>query len=95
MSYNRAYLQKIAGGGPTGNQVWLYAPPAGSTQTDAVATVRGAGYIDDAGPGSSGGPSRGMRVNDIVITVDTSTPLTSLSRVSAISASNGGATLTA
>jgi len=95
LAYNRDYLQRIAGSGPTGNGVWLYAPKTGSTQTDAVATVRGAGYIDDAGPGNTSGyPSRGMKLNDIVIVVDTSTPLVSFSRVSAIGAT-GGATLTA
>lgn len=88
MSYNPDYLNKIAGGGPAGNQVWTYAPPSGQTQTDSAATVRGAGYISDA-------RSRGMRLNDIVIVTDTSTPLTSFSRVSALNASTGAATMTA
>lgn len=88
MSYNTDYLQKIMGGGPTGNQVFLYAPPSGSSQADAVATVRGAGYISDA-------KAKGMRLNDIVIVVDTTTPLVSLSRCSALNATTGAATLTA
>lgn len=94
MAYSTDKLIKLAGAGPTAPQLWLYGPVAGGTQTDAVATVRGAGYISDAGPGA-GSSNRGMRLNDIVIVVDTSTPLVSFSRVSALSAANGGATLTA
>lgn len=93
MSYSGDKLLKIAGGGPTGPQVWVYGPiGASGTQVDAVATVRGAGYISDGGAGAS--PNRGMRVNDVVLVVDTNTPLVSLSRVSAISAT-GGITMTA
>lgn len=95
MGYNRDYLQKVAGGGPKGTQLWIYGPPTGSSQADAVATVRGAGYIDDGGPGNASGyASRGMRLNDVVISVDTSTPLVAFSRVSAISAV-GAVTMTA
>lgn len=86
MAYNSDYLNLVSGGGPSKSQTWQYAPPAGSTQTDAVATVRGAGYISNA-------KDKGMRVNDVVIVVDTSTPLVSLSRVSVVAST--GATLTA
>lgn len=88
MAYNSDFLLKQSGAGPTATQVWTYGPPAGSSQADAVATVRAAGYISDA-------KKRGMKLNDVVIVVDTTTPLTSLSRVSALNASTGAATLTA
>lgn len=86
MTYNPDYLTLKVAGGPNAPQHWHYGPPAGSTQTDAVATVRGAGYISDA-------KKRGMRVNDVVVVVDTNTPLTSLSRVSVVAVT--GATMTA
>lgn len=87
MAYSTDKLIKIAGAGPTSPQLWHYGPVSGGTQTDAVATVRGAGYISDA-------VQRGMRLNDVVLVVDTTTPLVSLSRVSALVAATG-ATLTA
>jgi hypothetical protein len=62
-------------------QIWIVGP-----HTDAVATVRAANYITDA-------RDRGMRVNDVVINIDTSTPLVSLSRVSAVAST--GSTMTA
>jgi hypothetical protein len=86
MAYNPDFLTLKVAGGPTTPQWWHYGPPAGKTQTDAVATVRGAGYISDA-------KARGFRVNDVVIVVDTSTPLVSFSRVSVVAAT--GATMTA
>lgn len=48
--------------------VWLYV------SADAVATVAGAGYITDA-------LLRGMQVNDLVIVIDTATPLISMVRL--------------
>lgn len=86
MGYNAAYLSLAVSGGPTRPQLWYYAPPAGSSNTDAVATVRGAGFISDA-------LDRGMKVNDILICVDTTTPLVSFSRVSVVAST--GATLVA
>ena len=86
MTYNADYLQLLVTGGPTANQVWIYGPPAGSTQVDAVATVRGAGYLATA-------LAKGMKVNDVVIVIDTTTPLVSLSRVSVVAST--GATLVA
>lgn len=83
MAYNGDLLVKQSGGGPTGVQVWTYGP-----QADAVATVRGAGYISDA-------KQRGMRARDVVIVIDTATPLTSNCQVSAINASTGAGTLSA
>lgn len=73
--------QKIAGTGPTGIQVWVYY-----SATDAVATVRAAGYISNA-------QALGMRVGDIVISQDGTTPLSSISRVSAVAST--GSTMTA
>lgn len=86
MAYVPDYLSLMISGGPKRPQRWLYGPPAGSSQADAVATVRGAGYISDA-------LARGMKVNDVVEVVDTTTPLVSLSRVSVVSST--GATLVA
>ncbi len=89
MAYNGDRLILSTPRAPAGPQVWIYGPYSSSdTQTDAVATVRAAGYISDA-------KQRGMRVNDVVQVVDTSTPLVSWSRVSAINATTGAATLTA
>jgi hypothetical protein len=86
MAYNADYLSLMVSGGPKRPQQWLYGPPAGSSQADAVATVRGAGFISDA-------LARGMKVNDVVQVVDTTTPLVSWSRVSVVSST--GATLVA
>lgn len=88
MAFVDDYFVCIVPGGPTRPQVWLYAPPSGSSNADAVATVRGAGFI-------TSGKAKGARLNDIVITVDTTTPLVSFSRVSAINATTGALTLTA
>lgn len=83
MAYSTDLLHLQVGHGPSGIQNWVYGPT-----TDSAATVRGAGYISDA-------KARGMRVNDIVTVVDTNTPLTSLSRCSALNSTTGAATLTA
>ena len=80
MAYITDNLDLIVGGGPTRKQVWIL------TGVDAVATVRGAGFISDA-------KAKGMRVGDVLINVDTTTPLVSLSRVSVVAST--GATLTA
>jgi lipid-binding SYLF domain-containing protein len=73
---------KLAGTGPAGGQLWYYY-----SATDAVATVRGAGYF-------SNGDALGMRVGDVVISVDHNTPLTSLSAVSSVT-KGGAATVAA
>lgn len=88
MAFVDDYFNLLIPGGPSRPQVFLYAPPAGSSNADAVATVRGAGFI-------TSGKAKGARLNDIVITVDTSTPLVTFSRVSAINATTGALTLTA
>lgn len=80
MAYVPDNLTKLAGNGPTGAQLFQLRG------VDAVATVRGAGFISDA-------LAKGMRINDILIYQDTVTPLTSLSRVSAVATT--GATLVA
>lgn len=80
MAYVSANLVKLAGNGPTGAQLWSLSG------VDAIATVRGAGFISDA-------KNMGMRVGDQVIYSDTATPLTSLSRVTVVAST--GATMTA
>ncbi len=80
MAYVPDNLELTKGTGPTGNQQWALSG------VDAVATVRGAGFISDA-------KVRGMRVGDTLVYRDTATPLVSLSRVSVVATT--GATLTA
>lgn len=80
MAYVPGNLTKLAGNGPAGPQLWHL------TGVDAIATVRGAGFISNA-------KDAGMRVGDTVIYQDTATPLHSLSRVSAVATT--GATMTA
>jgi hypothetical protein len=86
MAYNTDLLVVQTSHGPSAPQVWTYGPTA-----DAVATVRAAGYISNGG--GSGG--KGMRVGDIVCTIDSATPLVSWSRVSVVNATTGAVTLTA
>lgn len=59
--------------------IWVYQ------SADDDATVNGSGYFTD-------GKSLGMKVNDIVLCVDTATPKVSLLSVSAVSATTGAAT---
>jgi hypothetical protein len=57
-------IPKVGQGTDTGKlsqNVWLYV------SADAVATVIGAGYVDD-------GDDKGMAVDDIVLVVDNNTP---------------------
>ena len=56
MAYVPDNLQKLAGAGPTARQVWSLRG------VDAIATVRGAGFISDA-------KDRGMRVGDQFLSV--------------------------
>lgn len=60
---------------------WTY------TSTDAVGTVDDTGYF-------SNGYFLGMRVNDIVQVNDTTTPLTSTTRVTTANATTGAVTVT-
>lgn len=85
MAYNTDYLTCVNySGGKGGGQLWEYAT------TDALATVKGSGYVSDA-------TKKGMVVGDSVIvkkvtTLPNTTPLgISLLFVSAIS--SGAATL--
>lgn len=87
MAYDTDRLNLVVPRAPSGQQLWMYGPKSTTdTQTDAVATVRAAGYISDA-------KAKGMRVGDVVMVTDTTTPLVSLSRVSVVATT--GATLTA
>lgn len=63
-----------------GTRIWTLSG------VDAIATVRGAGFISD-------GLVKGAKVGDIVIYADTATPLVSLSRVSVVAST--GLTMTA
>jgi hypothetical protein len=76
-------MPPIAGGFTVGSSdmrggLWFYA------SSDAVATVRGAGYFTD-------GFNRGMRKGDVVFVYDTNTPNMSLNWVSTVSST--GATI--
>lgn len=74
------------------NPPMLYIPAIGNkpnfwvySSTDDDGTVNGAGYFTD-------GASLGMKLNDIVIVVDTTTPLVSLCSVSSVNATTGAVT---
>lgn len=75
MAYNKANLRKIIHGGidsNTAGSIWMY------TSADAVATVVAQDYITDP-------VDQGMLVNDLVIIIDTATPLISIARVKTVS----------
>ena len=59
--------------------VWVYK------SADDDATTNGAGYYTN-------GKDLGMKLNDIVLVVDTATPLVSLCSVSSVNASTGAVT---
>ncbi len=59
--------------------LWVYR------STDDDGTVNGAGYFTD-------GVALGMKVGDIVIVVDTTTPQVSFNRVSSVNTTTGTAT---
>jgi hypothetical protein len=80
MAYVPANLQLLKGTGPNGTQLWTLKG------VDAIATVRGAGFISDA-------LIRGFRIGDQLIYSDTATPLTSLATVTVVAST--GATLVA
>jgi len=62
-----------------GPNLWSYV------SADAVATVAGAGYFTNGG-------QLGLKVNDLMIVVDTATPLISTVRVKTVSTTSPGAT---
>lgn len=75
MAYNKANLRNILAGGidnSVAGKLWVY------TSADAVATVVAQDYITDP-------VDQGMQVNDLVIIIDTTTPLISMSRVKTVS----------
>lgn len=76
MAYASNSLRKILQGGIDNSQagnLWMY------TSADAVATVVAQDYITNP-------VDMGMAVNDIVIIIDTVTPLISIARVKTVSA---------
>ena len=75
MAYNAANLRKMVMAGvdnSVAGGIWLY------TSADAVATVVAQDYITDP-------VNQGMVVNDLVIIIDTATPLISIARVKTVS----------
>lgn len=76
MAYNSTNLRKMVMGGidnSVAGGIWLY------TSADAVATVVAQNYITDP-------LNQGMVVNDLVIVIDTNTPLISMARVKTVAA---------
>jgi hypothetical protein len=73
------FADALLQGRPT---IWQYQ------SADAVSTVAGAGYITNA-------YDLGMQVNDVVIVIDTGTPLVSTCRVSSVSSTTNLANLSA
>lgn len=76
MAYNSGNLRKIIQAGidnSVAGGIWMY------TSADPVATVVAQDYITDP-------VNQGMLVNDLVIIVDTATPLISIARVKTVSA---------
>lgn len=76
MAYNSANLMLLVprfDNVPAGGQLWVYS------SADAVATVVAQDYITNP-------VDIGMQVNDLVIIIDTATPLISFSRVKTVSA---------
>lgn len=75
MAYNKANLRKVLQAGidnSVAGGLWIY------TSADAVATVVAQDYITDP-------VDQGMVVNDLVIIIDTATPLISIARVKTVS----------
>lgn len=76
MAYASNSLRRTTFGGidnSAGGNLWVY------TSADAVATVVAQGYISNP-------IDMGLLVNDLVIVVDTATPLISIARVKTVSA---------
>ena len=80
MAYTSATLTCVAQG-IVGASMWLY------TNTDAHGDVDASNYFSD-------GSARGMKVNDVVIVVDTDADTTTIHKVDAVTA-GGAATITA
>lgn len=83
MAYNSANLRKMVMAGvdnSVAGGIWFY------TSADAVATVVAQNYITDP-------LNQGMVVNDLVIIIDTATPLISIARVKTVGGSGTGALL--
>lgn len=76
MAYNKAALRMIVSGAVgdslVGGSIFVY------TSADAVATVVAQDYITDP-------IDQGLAVNDLVIIIDTATPLISIARVKTVS----------
>lgn len=76
MAYNSTNLRRVVPAGidnSVAGGLWFY------TSADPVATVVAQDYITDP-------VNQGMVVNDLVIIVDTATPLVSIARVKTVSA---------
>jgi hypothetical protein len=73
MAYTTATLNCIGGGVGSCPQLWVY------TTTDAHTDVDAADYFSD-------GTAKGMKVNDVVIVVDTDTNTCTTHMVSAVGA---------
>jgi hypothetical protein len=75
MAYNSASLRRFVNGNiddSLAGNLWMY------TSADAVATVVAQDYITNP-------VDMGMAVNDLVIIIDTATPLISIARVKTVS----------
>lgn len=82
MAYNNANLQLLVAaiaGSPAPN-LWSYS------SADVAASVDNAGYISDGG-------ARGMKVNDLVLVSDTTTPLITTHLVLSVNATTGAVDL--
>lgn len=60
MAYSAANLTRL--GGASNGNIWFY------TSADAIATVRAAGYFNDA--------ANMLAIRDVIVVVDTATPTT-------------------
>ncbi len=81
MAYSRNGLQLVAGrGSSTGAALWTYR------SADTVAAVKGAAYISDGG-------DVGLKVGDLIIISDDTTPASGTAVVDAVAA-GGAAELT-
>lgn len=80
MSYSTSIppMKVTAGVGGAPN-IWIYK------STDDDATTNGSGYYTN-------GAALGMKLNDIVLVIDTTTPLVSLCSVSVVNATTGAVT---
>ena len=77
MAYDGSKLSQLGGTLEGGFKLWAY------TTSDSLATVKGAGYLSDAG-------NRGMETGDLVLVINTVTPAYA---IYAAAVSSGAATL--